>query len=325
MNRALAHGAVKDSLSLDPAAKAMTTTLMKAADATGDPRAALQKYYGLVGSVGTTSGYPSIHMGHLIEDHDETVTQYGHSAKIHFQAIDNMISNGFESWLWDGSAMVGGWTANGTIVHIRPGYVQSPLTGYRLTQDSPDRKRLIEREAKDSAEDLVKLKTRPVSTLEGLNDRLLLQTVDQIDAAVRSRAPAEGDVRKAFLAEYSRANLNQSIRVHEGRHAIDNAMGLGTTQKVDQAILEYNAKLSELALTAYPRMALRNMNRSLEGDGPHDRGAARLFGEFKAWMEAHPSEIMGYDPSIPALEQLDKLTDGQMREIARSLDPLAPK
>ena len=325
INRALARGAAKDSFSLEAPARAATAVLMTAAGANGDPAATLLRDYGIVASVGTTSGYPSIHMGHLIEDHDDVVTQYGHSAKIHFRAIDNMVSNGFESWLWDGSAMVGGWTADGVIVHVRPGYVKSPLTGWRLTQDTVDRRKLIARQATRAAEDIAKLKQRPVASLKGLNDRLQMQYVDQILAAVRSRASSEADVRRLFLAEYSKANLNQSIRVHEGRHAIDNAMGLGTTQKVDQAVLEENAKLSELALTAYPRMALRNMDRNLEGDGPHDRGGARIFEGYRRWMVAHTGEIMGYEPNVPVLAQMDKLTDSQIREIAMNLDPLAPK
>lgn len=40
-------------------------------------------------------------------------------------------------------------------------------------------------------------------------------------------------------------------------------------------------------------------------------------------MRAHPSEIAGYDATKPALPPLDKLTDDQMRAIARSLDPYA--
>jgi hypothetical protein len=31
---------------------------------------------------------------------------------------------------------------------------------------------------------------------------------------------------------------------------------------------------------------------------------------------------MGYDPALPALVQLDKLSDSQISEIARGLDPL---
>lgn len=320
VHREFAHGQ-KDDSALETAAKAMMAGLMTAAGASGDPREAMLKYYGLVGTVGQTNGYPSIHLGHVIEDRSDEVTQYGHSAKIRFRSLDNMISNGFTSWLWDGSAAVGGWTADGVIVQVRPAYAAGPLSAYRLTQAGPERTRMIARQKERSAEDVAKLGARPVATLEALNDRLQLQYLDQILATVRSRAASESEVRRLFLAEASKATFNQSILVHEGRHAIDETLGLSS--KVDQSVLEERAKLSELALTPYPRMALRNMDRRLEGNGPHDRGGARIFDGFRKWMEAHPSEIMGFDPAVPALEQLDKLTDSQIGEIARSLDPLA--
>jgi hypothetical protein len=319
VNREFAHGE-KDDKALEAAAKSATVNLMTAAGATGDPREALLNHYGLVGSVGLTNGYPSIHLGHAIEDRDQTVTQYGHFAKIHFMAIDNMISNGFTSWLWDGSAMVGGWQANGTIIQVRPAYVSGPLTAYRLTEDGPERQKLIARQAKRAAEDIAELKRRPVATLDGLNDRLQLQAAGQVEAAVRIKAPDASDFRRLFLAEYSRGTFNHSIMIHEGRHAIDASLGVSGK---DQSVLEYDAKLSELSLSDYPRMALENIDRTLEGDGPHDRAGARLFDGYRRWMEAHTGEIEGYDPAVPVLEQLDKLTDNQIREIARSLDPLA--
>ena len=327
INRGLGHGA-KSAASLTAAApvlnqvaKEQMGALVAATGATGDPQAIMKREYGLIGSVGTTSDYPSAHLGHLIEDRDETVTQYGHSAKIHFMAIDNMIANGFESWLWDGGPMVGGWSADDVIVHVRPGYVQSPLRSFKLTSDSEARRKLIADQPRKAAEDLAKLKARPVATLEGLNDRLQMQYVDQVWAGARSKGGSDADVRRNFLAEYSRANLDQSIIKHEGRHAIDAV--LAGKVKVDQPILEYDAKLSELALTAYPRMALRNMDLNLEGDGPHDKAGGRIFDQYRQWIEAHRDQVIGYDPAIPALAQLDKLTDGQIREIARGLDRLA--
>lgn len=329
VNREFAHGQ-KDHGALETAAKTMSASLMKAAGATGDPQTELLKYYGLggtslTGSVGLTNGYPSIHLGHVVEDRDEQVTQYGHSAKIHFRSLDNMISNGFTSWLWDGSAAVGGWTADGIITQVRPAYVDAPLSAYRLTQDGPERKKVIARQPKLVAEDISKLKARPVATLEGLNDRLQLQYIDQVEATARSKMTNEADLRRLFLAELTRGFFNHSIQVHEGRHAIGEAIdkASGATEKADQSVYEERAKLSELALANYPRMALRNMDRTLEGDGPHDRGAARIFDGYRRWMEAHTDQIMGYDSAIPALEQLDKLTDDQIREVARSLDPLA--
>ena len=40
-------------------------------------------------------------------------------------------------------------------------------------------------------------------------------------------------------------------------------------------------------------------------------------------MEAHKAEIDGFDPNRPTLPQLDKLTDEQLKEMAKSYDPMA--
>jgi hypothetical protein len=79
----------------------------------------------------------------------------------------------------------------------------------------------------------------------------------------------------------------------------------------------------ELALSDYPRLALYNLDRNLEGNGPHDKAGARIFDEYRQWMEHHTGEIAGYDPALPALVQLDKLSNDQIRAISRGLDPLA--
>jgi hypothetical protein len=317
LHRAMARGTT-DGAGVLMAAETFAAALATAAEASGDPKEALLKYYGIVSTSGQTNGYPSLHAGHVIEDRDDQVTQYGHTARIRLVTIDNLISNGFTSWLWDGSAMVGGWTADHVIVHVRPGYVQSPLASFQETRDSEARRIFIASGNRLSTEDIAKLKQRSVVTLDGLNSRLQLQVVDRVATVARTKSHDEAGSRRAFLAEYSRANLDQSIFKHEGWHAIDEALGI----KSEQAVLEYQAKLSELALSDYPRMALGNMNRSLEGAGPHDRAGAKIFEQFRQWMQAHPDQILGYDPAIPVLAQFDKLSDDQLREIARSLDPL---
>lgn len=319
VNRRLARGK-SDGGETERAAKAFTMALMAAAGASGDPRQALRAHYGIVGTVGSTNGYPSMHGGHVVEDRPDKVSQYGKTAQIHYVAIDNLISNGFTSWLWDGSAAVGGWAADGVIVQVRPQYVQSPLRAFNQFRPGEPRRTLIAREPQLAREDLARLKARPIVTLEGLSSRLTLQLVDRVAAVARTKSSDEASFRRAFLAEYFRASFDQSIKVHEGRHAIDNSLGM--RDNVDQAVLEYQAKLSELALTAYPRMALVNMNRALEGDGPHDRAGARIFDDLRKWIETHPTEIIGYDAALPAVIQIDKLTDSQIGEIARSLDPL---
>ena len=40
-------------------------------------------------------------------------------------------------------------------------------------------------------------------------------------------------------------------------------------------------------------------------------------------IAAHPDQVAGYDPARPALSQIDKLSDAQIRAVAASLDPWA--
>ncbi len=41
------------------------------------------------------------------------------------------------------------------------------------------------------------------------------------------------------------------------------------------------------------------------------------------WMREHSDSIQGLDPDLPLLPQLDRLTDEQLREAFRSMDPMA--
>jgi hypothetical protein len=319
VNRALARGGSRDDQRLQQAAMKALGGLMGAAGATGDPRAAVLEHYGLIGSVGQTSGYPSLHLGHVVDDRTETVRQYGHEAKIRFAVIDNMWANGFESWLWDGSAETGGWSGDDSIIQVRSAYTSGPASAYTLVGDSAARRKIAERMAAWDAEDAAKARSRVPATLRGVNARLRLQVVDQVAAAAKRKG---GDFHSAFLSEYWRGNTQQSIFVHEGRHAIDKAMAADPS-KLDDTRLEYQANLSELALSDYPRMALWNLNRSIGGSSPHEAASTRLMGEIASWVQKHAAEVAGYDPSLPPAVQIDKLTDAQLRMIARSLDPLA--
>jgi hypothetical protein len=321
VNRVLARGGSKDNKRLQQTAMQSLGALMAAAGAQGDPKKAIADYYGLVGSVGLTSGYPSLHIGHLVEDRTETVQQYGHQATIRFQVIDNMWANGFESWLWDGSASTGGWSGDDTIIQVRSGYTSGPVAAYALVGNTPSRREQLAEFGKLSIEDLAKARGGSPTTLQGLNIRLRLQLIDQI-AAVARKTAGTGNFRRAFLEEYWRANNQQSIFVHEGRHAIDKSLA-GDRSKLDDTTLEYQANLSELALSDYPRMALWNLNHGIGGSTPHEQASTRIIKHLSEWIEANPGKVAGYDPAIPAAVQIDKLTDNQLREIARSLDPLA--
>jgi hypothetical protein len=190
--------------------------------AANERKQALRDADGLYGTAGETSGYPSIHLGHIVQSERRTVEQYGHRANVGFLVLDNMISNGFETWLWDGYAAAGGWTEEGpVIVQVRPEYTSGPLSSWKLYGNTPARQELLGKQQERAAADLAAVKREGVAYLPGLADRVRLQTVDQVGAAARTKAGEGGDLRRAFLDEYWRASINQSIFAHEGRHALD--------------------------------------------------------------------------------------------------------
>jgi hypothetical protein len=311
---------------LETEVKASTAELMAAAGASGNPREALIANYNLLGTVGQTSGFPSAHLGHVVQDETLSVDQYGQHADVRFIALENMLANGYESWLWDGSAATGGWADTGPlIVQVRSGYTSGPLRGAAMMVGGPLRAEVEARQAERAAEDLAKLKTQPVAYLRGLSDRLRLQYIDQITAAARAKAGPSGDLRRAFLDEYWDGVIDHSIKTHEGRHALDKTLVKGLA-RFDDANLEYRAKLSELALSRYPRLAMWNINaETVGGKSPHGVANGKILAAFADWIKANPREVSGLDPAAPPLTQIDKLTDEQMRLIARGLDPLAQK
>lgn len=284
--------------------------LMQSAGLSGDPKIALASAYGIYGSLGETSGYPSMHGGHLVQDEHLDVAQYGHHAQLRFIVIDNMVSNGFESWLWDGWAEAGGWSGDDGVVQVRSAYTGGPLAALRRARPGPARDRFLAQIGSDASGERTALAGGGVAVLPSTGAKLQLQAIDQI--AARS-----GSSDAAFIAEFWRATNQYSIELHEGRHALDKATG----HHFSDTDLEYRAKLSQIALADYPRLGLANVVSTTIGDTPHGRANHRVLEGYRVWISHHAREIDDYDTAAPALSQLDKLTDEQIRVVARSLDP----
>lgn len=322
-NRKLARGGARNGRDY---AKALKAALKAAADSlnVANAPASFADQFGLFGTDvgGETSGYPSWHAGHLVQDDRRAVDQYGRHGEIRFVVIDNMVSNGFETWLWDGRAGAGGWATGEVIVQVRPSYANGPLRAWQQVTDTPVRTRLLEQLALDEARDAEVLRSQPVAYLPGVSTRLDMQANEQILARARETAAGRGEeaVRAAFLEAYGRAVEQHSIFIHEGRHTLDRLSG----ERIDKNLVEYRAKLSELALADYPRLALSNIDAETIGsDTLHGKGNTLIMKAYGDWIAAHPGDVAGYDASQPAMMQIDKLTDAQIRAIARSLDPWA--
>jgi len=321
-NRRVARGG--SAADLEALLDSALARLMAGAGESGDRKAALLRAYSIYARAGDTDGYDSLHFGHAIEQASWPVEQYGHRAQVSFIALDNMAANGFETWLWDGSAATGGWTEDGpVIVQVRSEYTTTPLSAWALFSGGAARTELLEELKRDEAADLAALAGGGVAYLPGLAGRIHLQVANQIGRRARAGLAPDGDLRRAFLAEYWRGSFQDQMLVHEGRHALDKKLVRGLA-RLNDSNLEYRAKLSELALADYPRLALVNINAAEIGSGSaHGKADERILEAYAEWMSGHTAEIAGYDPRRPALAQLDKLSDAQLRAVARGLDPIA--
>ena len=240
---------------------------------------------GVVYTLGETDDVPGMHYGHRVLDERRTVEQYGRQGSVRFVLLDNMVANGFMVWIRDGKTGTGGWNEKDVIYQVRPMYANGPVAAWlRLTD--PERRAKAERELAEAK-----------GTLRGVELRMQRQYLETL--------PRERD---AFIERYRREEFAHSIWAHEGRHSIDSThFGIDDAEE-----LEYRAKLSEIAFAASPRMAFAGGLLDPVGGGtPHGEANQRVLEGIK--------KVTG----LKDLTQLDTLTDAQLREAAKKLDPLA--
>ena len=89
--------------------------------------------------------------------------------------------------------------------------------------------------------------------------------------------------------------------------------------------LQFRAKCSAVVFAPDPLLVLGNIFNATIGQPGNPSGLAneRIMKGLAAWMEARVAEIPTLDRSRPLLPQFDCLTDEQMREAFRSMDPWA--
>ncbi|HET8624213.1 MAG TPA: hypothetical protein VFM14_11660 [Gemmatimonadales bacterium] len=279
----------------------------------------LARRFGAIVNVGTTAGYEDLHYGHSVLDARREVRQYGREATVRFVALDALVSNGFQSWAWNGRAGHGGWANAEMIVQVRPLYAVEPLEVWGALHDSTGRREEALRIASDSAADLARARTTAVAYFPGLAARLERDGRRALLDSLAGAGLTGTELEAAFTRELGSATVESSIFAHEGRHAIDAAdPDLSTEER------EFRAKLSQVAFAPYPRLAFDGIVDANLGDRtPHGQANRRVLEGVLAWMNVHAGDVTGLDRSRPLLLQLTKLSDQQLRAAVRSIDPLA--
>lgn len=284
--------------------------------------------FGLALRFGVTAGYQDAHIGHTLSDAPHTVRQWGHTAAFHFVQLDQMVSNGFLSWFWDGNGADGGWNAADTVVQVRPAYASGPIRAWLSLTDSAERAESDAATAADSAADLARARTTPVAYFPGVEKRLRRVGQETLLDSLRASGLTGDRLREAFVRQLSDETLDYSIFQHEGRHAIDRGLGAFAVKNNDWvamlARVEFTAKLAQVEFGPNPALAFNGIMTASVGDAtPHGRADARLLTGLLEWMKTHEGEIAHLDRAAPLLPQLPLLTPEQLRAACRSLDPLA--
>jgi hypothetical protein len=271
----------------------------------------------------------NISFGHIIEERTQTVEQYGRKAQLRVFVLDSMVSNGYTSWLWDGRAAIGGWDiaaaheAPPTIIQIRG---DQAVSAWESVTDADEIRRNRESLARWAADDDVRALQNPYAYLPGLRLRMILAGRQRLLDHLVSSGKQGPELRVFYMREFSRLTDEATIFAHEGRHVLDrlDKPYLSLVFNASEN-LEYRAKLSEVTFAPEPLLAIGGIfysNIGQKGD-PHGMANERIMKGLVNWMKAHSSEIQALDSSRPLLPQFDLLTDEQMREAFRSMDPWA--
>ncbi|MDQ2768308.1 MAG: hypothetical protein M3Y30_14280, partial [Gemmatimonadota bacterium] len=282
-------------------------------------KAQLERRFDLLVNMGVTAGVADLHSGHRISSEDREVTQYGKSAHVHFSVIDGMISDGYQTWAWDGRAAHGGWASDTEIIQVRNAYADGPLKVWHSRTDPIILARNATSLARDSVADVARARKKEVAYFPSVDARIRRDAQVQLMDSLKRSGLAGRDLELAFVRTYGDIVDEGSIFAHEGRHAIDKTIHIRDSSATN---LEYQAKLSQVAFGPLPKLGLSGVLEPNTGDATaHGTADARLLGELFDWMRHNGfSDGAG---ALPMPIQLPKMTDDQLRAAVRSLDPLA--
>ncbi len=269
----------------------------------------------------TSGNYYGLHMGHVILNDQRTISQYGYSADFRYKVIDHMVSNGFSAWFSDGNSQVGGWaTDDGSFLQVRAGLGKEMTRIWLLLTDPVEsRKVLNDMERFTSMEDAM-AEENPYAFLPSLKLRLIYHESTAILDSLKSTGLTGPQLRVGFINLTEKIALDSKIYAHEGRHSIDFKRNYSKSSKE----LEFTAKLSEIYFSARPKLLLGTIIGPNMGDGTaHGEANLRLIKGLVHWADQHQTEIAGFDTSRPTQPQLDKLSNAQLRQAVRSMDPMA--
>ncbi|MHC4433166.1 MAG: hypothetical protein ACYTBS_15090, partial [Planctomycetota bacterium] len=289
--------------------------------------AEMEKRFGAVIILGGTSNYKgkALIMGHLIDHKKQTIEQYGFESELAHLVYDMMVSNGYSSWFWDGTAHIGGWATATGICEVRWGKIRKFYKMWWRVNEGAERKKTQEYIAdRLDAEELGVSKSIS-APLNGLGLRMIFEATNAAVDKLRHSGLEARDLTMAFVRHYDQFEAESKISAHEARHAIDKKFFAVDYKFWSQADREFRAKLSEITFSPDPYLALAEILLQSVSKSGHGKANLRIRKVLLKWMKEHLNEIEGIDADRPLLVQAHLLTADQIKRCFTAADPLARK
>lgn len=278
-------------------------------------RRELARRFGTVMTVETRGAVSELHLAHRL-----TSRRIGTGEEAgELVVLDGVVAKGLDAWLLDDAGGRGGWTANDTAYQIRTAFTENPFRSWiGLTEPQAIPGELF-RITRDSVGDIDRVRRDSLGYFPGVAARLFREGAQAILDSVSAVAGRDGGQRqRAFTTALFHALIESSIALHEGRHLMDERRG----RPPSSADAELNAKVDEVSSARHPRLALTAILSPNIGDAsPHGQANRRVMAGLNRWIRANGATIAGYDRTSPALLQLPKLTEDQLRAAFRSMRP----
>jgi len=282
----------------------------------------IDKRFGAAIRIGNSNGWFSITWGHKVIEYSTSIEQYGLKANLVFRSLDYMMSNGFIGWYFSSLGTIGGWQSDNLVYQVRPRYLSGPNIAWTNVSNSEAVLKQEEKIKEDMKNDVLMAAEEEISIFLGMLAQIKFKSQFNLLKDIKKTGYTGDELQQEFKAAFQKLTFENEILSHEGRHLIDRIVEKEQGVKYGQEELEYRAKLSEIAFSKYPFMALGSIFHGGIDNSPHGMANERLAKELYNWMDKNWQEVKGIDANLPKNMQLSKLTDEQLVSIIRFLDPL---
>lgn len=283
----------------------------------------IEKQYGALGYIGNTNGFVSMLLGLIIHNEVKEVNQYGYKADFRYVSISRLISKDFTTW--HGSANVGGWGTETSMIQVRDAYLQAPFTRLSWVTDAAAHTEIVDRIEKEKEDDLVICRKDKYAEPSHLMMAFRLKASETLFDSLQKMGLKDETLSIAFINETMRLNIESTVFAHEARHAIDQLLFKKDFDGMTDDEKELRAKFSEIVFA--PKFKMASTGSILGGDldvsTSHGKANFHLRKIIVDWMEKHSNEIIGFDNTMPVLMQMTLLSDEQIATICIEADPLA--